>query len=127
MGREIRNGNNDGVILNTSTVDVVKVHGKLSQELIQITVDKLKLIAFTHVKEIENRKAWFTPVGIFMTLLITFSTSEFKDFILPSNVWNAIFIILGVMSFFWGVISAIQSYRSISIEDFVEKIKKQDI
>lgn len=117
---------NKGKINSINKVEVSEIHGDLSQQIIQITVDKLSLILYKHSVTIENKKAWIAPLGIFITIVIVLATSNFKEFIWSAEIWCAIFIICGGLSFLWLVKSSWLAYKSESIEELVDIIKKQD-
>lgn len=108
-----------------SNVEVRSVHGDLSQEIITITVDKLRLILFRHASTIEEKKSWIAPAGILMTIVVTLITTTFKDYFFSQSTWQAIFIISLVLVILWFLRSLYRSIWSPSIEDLVEKIKQQ--
>jgi len=112
-----------GVFSTQKKVEVSKIHGNLSQEVVQITVDKLRLILHIHSDSIERKKGWVAPLSLFLMILVVLLTSKFKDVIWPSATWTAIFVIGLGLNFIWLIITSIKSYRSESIDDLVEKIK----
>lgn len=115
-----------GGSLNPSTIKVDNVHGKLDQDVVQITVDKLSLILHKHSKDIEKRKSWVAPLGVLLTFLISFLSTDFKDNIFKADTWKAIFVMSSAISAAWLIYESSAAYKSKSIEDLVEKIKKQD-
>lgn len=117
--------NIDGKFTLPQKVEIKSVHGDLSQEVITITVDKLKLILHQQSSTIENKNSWIAPTGILITIILTIITATFKDYILPQNVWHAIFIISLFLVSFWMIKSLWITFRSPTIEDLVEKIKEQ--
>lgn len=93
--------------------------------MVAITVDKLKLILQEHAQHLEAKKGWGTPLGILITMLIVFPTTEFKAFIgLKAEFWQAGFIIAALLTVVWLVNSIIAAFKSSSVSDVVEKIKK---
>lgn len=101
------------------------LHLNLGQNAILTTEDKVRLILMTHLSKLEKKKTWMAPFGIFITILTTFVTTNFKSFMLiPATTWEAIFVIAGVLSFSWMVYTGIQSYRSPSLDDIVSEFKK---
>ncbi|MDA3838637.1 MAG: hypothetical protein PF574_06615 [Candidatus Delongbacteria bacterium] len=116
---------NNGQFSELKEIEVTKVHGDLSQQIIQITVDKLSLILLKHAVTFEKRKAWITPLGIFVTILIVLLTSTFKEFLCSAETWSAIFIISAGLTFLWLVKAIVTARKSESIEDLIEKIKQQ--
>ena len=115
----------EGKFTEQKSCEIVEVHGDLSQQVVQITVDKLTLMLHQHAGSIEQRKSWVAPLGIFLTVLVVLVTTEFKDVLWPADTWNAVFIIVLSLSGAWLVRSAYQAYQSIKIDDLVEKIKRQ--
>ena len=107
-----------------SLVDVSRVHINVSQELIIITEDKMRLCLSEHLGRIEKRKSWIAPLGVLVAIIVTLVTSTFKDIGLDAAIWEAIFIISGIISFFWLICSAIQAFHSEKIEDIVGEMKK---
>jgi len=107
------------------TVEVTAVHGNLTQEIIKITVDKLKLILQAHIKNMERKRDWIAPLGILASLLIVFPTTEFKPFAgLKADVWQAIFIIAVLANLAWFVKTLWVAYKAPSVEGVIEKIKR---
>jgi len=114
----IRGLASDYVALNS------KIHSDFNFEIIFTTDDKIKLCLYKYISSIETRNSWQAPLGIFLTIMATFSTTEFKKFILPANTWESIFIIIGFVSFVWLIRALKQLHSSMSIEDIVNEIKK---
>jgi hypothetical protein len=82
-------------------VNVSDVHINVSQNLIITTEDKLRLCLSEHLKRMERKNSWITPLGILIAILVTLVTSTFKDVGLSADTWRAIFIIAGVLSLGW--------------------------
>lgn len=60
--------------------------------------------------------------SLFLTLIVTFLTADFHDFVLKAITWEAIFFILSFTSLFW-LIRSIYSYlKSLSPEEIENKI-----
>ena len=116
----------DGEFIKTPTVNVSAVHGNLSQQIIEITVDKLSLILHKHANSIEEKKSWIAPLGILTTITLVLITSEFKQIIWSAETWAAFFILSAIASLIWLFRSGCKAYKSETIEDLVEKIKKQN-
>lgn len=83
------------------TVDIKTVHSNVDQQLIQITEDKLRLILNDHVKCMERKSEWVAPLGILLTIIVTFSTTDFKDIYFSADTWKAIFIMSGMLTCVW--------------------------
>jgi hypothetical protein len=89
------------VIYDTKkVVEITNVHRNTSQELIEVTVDKLRLVLVQQKDRIEQKKTWHTPLGITLTILLIFPTTQFKDaFTISASTWQAVFMISFVLSF----------------------------
>ena len=107
-------------------VDVTAVHGNLSQQVIQITVDRLSLILHKKAGYVGRRREWLVPAGIVLTIVLTFATTTFKDWVLPAATWSAAFLLVGALCVVWCVIAVFRALTSGTIEDLVEQIKRQD-
>jgi hypothetical protein len=105
-------------------IQTSNVHFNIRQELIVTTEDKIQLCLRDKLQRIEQSKAWLTPFGIFLTLLLTFVTTTFRDFLFPKEVWQAVFVVLTLISFVWLVASWVNRTRAPKLEDVVEEIKK---
>lgn len=96
----------------------------VSQEYITTTGDKIRLCMHAHIDHLGKRRAWTTPLGIFLTILVTFATTTFKDAILlPAQTWQAIFIIACALSVLWLIQSLIQMPKAETEEDIVKALK----
>lgn len=78
-----------------------RVHINTSSEVITITQDKLRIALMENSEIFRSRDAWIAPLGIFLTLLVTLVTTDFKDFLLEKSVWKAIFYLALFASLWW--------------------------
>lgn len=107
------------------TVEVTTVHSNLAQEVIKITVDRLKLVLQSHLQSMERKRDWIAPLGILITMVVVFPTTDFKPFGgIKADVWEAIFIMAVVLVSIWLARTALLAVRSPSVEDVVERIKR---
>ncbi len=89
------------------------IHANVGQELIVTTRDKLELCLVHHREELESRELWAIPFGIFVPVILTLLTADFRGGLgLKKEVWQAIFIIVAVVSFFLTVGFALRAVRS---------------
>jgi hypothetical protein len=105
-------------------LDVKVVHGDLSQEVVSITVDKLSLILHKHADGLGKSRDWVAPFGLLLSLILTFVTTDFKDWVLSADTWRAIFVLLGIGSALWLLRTFYDLFTADSVEDLVEKIKR---
>lgn len=109
------------------TVEVKNVYTNVSQEIVKITVDKLRIVLTEHLKCLEEKKAWMTPLGIFITLMLVFTTADFKDSLtVKSSTWEAFFLMGAVLTFIWLLHSIIRAIKTKTIEDVIEILKKNN-
>jgi hypothetical protein len=75
------------------------VHMSLSSDLLVVSEDKLHLCLRDHLQQIDARRAWQFPIGIFITSLLALVTTDFKGGLgLDGPVWKAVFVLLTVVS-----------------------------
>ncbi len=109
-----------------NSVVVDEVHSNVSQEVIEITADKLTLILTEHVDCLEKSKEWQLPLSLIITILLVLSTTDFKDSLgLPATTWSAIFLISCVLSIFWLIKTLIKKRSAMTIEDILRAVKNQ--
>jgi len=99
------------------------VHSNLDQEIIQITEDRLRLVMKDHLEEIEDKRAWHTPLGVLIAIIAAFVTADFRDAYFKAETWQAVFLITGVLSLFWLIKTIFKAAKSPTIDDIVSKIK----
>jgi hypothetical protein len=91
--------------------------------IIQISEDKLKLTILKHKDNLTAMDAWQMPLGILITIVLVFCTSDFQAFLsMSADTWKAIFIITGVLCFFYFCKFGYRSYKSKSY-DLIADIK----
>lgn len=105
-------------------INVSKVHLNVSEELIVTTEDKVRLSLAKHLGRMEKKREWLTPLGILVSVILTFVTSTFKDFGLEAATWKAVMIIWGIFALGWLIYSVKHALQSAKIEDIVDKLKK---
>lgn len=121
---EIEDSNNAGRFILGDLSQVNEVHMNVSQNVIVITEDKLRLHLSSGVKRMERKNVWIAPLGIFLAIMLPFLTADFKDFFLKAATWQAVFVIAAVLSFIWFLLAIFQRIKSETIDDLIEKIKK---
>jgi uncharacterized membrane protein (DUF485 family) len=110
--------------LASQLITISEVNLNLSQGIIITTEDKVHICLSEHLKRMEKKNGWIAPFGIFVTIIIVLLTSTFKDFVLDSATWRAIFIITGVISFGWLAKSIYEARHSKQLDDIVNELKK---
>lgn len=107
-------------------VQNTKLHLNLSQDAIVITEDKVHLCLLKHLGAVAARERWMAPAGVLLTLAVTFATTDFRDALwLSKYTWQAIFIIVGVLTAVWLVKSLWTLRGAPSVEDVVAVMKRE--
>ena len=97
----------------------------IKTDLIKITRDKLENILLKHLNILKFKVSWATPFSLFISTLTTLLTTDFKDFLLKKEIWNAIFILLMIFSGVWfivNIILLIKNHKKASIDFLIDKI-----
>ena len=109
-----------------NSVTVEEVHSNVSQEVIEITADKLTLILTEHVDCLEKSKEWQLPLSLVITILLVLSTTDFKNsFGLPATTWSAIFVISCGLSVVWLLKTLIKKRNAMTIQDILKAVKNK--
>jgi hypothetical protein len=107
-------------------VYVDRVFSNVSQEIVEITTDKLTLILKDHVSRMETHASWQTPLAIVLTLVLALCTTDTKTaFGLSAEVWTAIFVIVTFLSFIWLLRCAWRARHCPTIEHIITAMKKE--
>lgn len=85
--------------LKKATNNVSEWYENTATDNITTTYDKLVNILKEFKQKISNKYKFFGSLSFTITIFISLSTSDFKDYILPKGVWQGCFYIL----FFLGV------------------------
>jgi len=97
----------------------------VSQHVIITTQDKVSLWLIEHVKLLERRREWTTPLGILVTLcLCLLTTGEFRTAVwVPSRVWEELLHFATLVSGVWLIWSLVVRSRAKSVTDVVSELK----
>ncbi len=107
-------------------IAVTKISDNTGQELTKVTKDKVELCLMKYLDNIERRNSWSTPLAILLTVALTFVTTNFKTFFLGAEIWEAVFLIVGILSAFWLIRSLIKRPREKEIDDIINVLKSGD-
>jgi uncharacterized membrane protein len=115
---------NAGQITQPTTLNI-----NLAPEYYLLSEDRIRLSLRDHIARLENNKRWHTPLGIFLTILIIFPTTDFKDYIsISADGWNTIFTIVLILSLIWLAISLYRALRfRTSIDEVINDLKRNAI
>lgn len=118
--------NKHNIDLNASCVN----YNNVSQSLIHITEDKLHVILLEYEEKNKKFYSWTTPLGIFITCLITTITSNFDEtWGLSPDTWMAIFVIGTAVSFIWLFFCGYRAWKNRNdrgIRHLIEEIKNTE-
>lgn len=89
-------------------------------DFIVITEEKLWINAEKYLKD--NNKEWLIMLSLFASIGVVIFTAEFKDMLLPGATWQAIFIIVALISLVLAIRGFITWFRCRqTIDDFVSR------
>jgi len=112
--------------VSPSKIAVTTVHSNTELTLIQVTEDKLRLVLVQHLKASENSRRWHVPPGVLLAVIPMFLTSDFKDFLgIERATWRAFFMLSGVATFGWLLLTIRSAFDAPSEEQLVERIKNK--
>lgn len=104
-----------------------EVKSNLGEIIIVTTEDKIKLCLVEFLGKVASKREWLSPLGIFLTIILTFITADFKDWLVSKDTWRAIFIIAAVINFLWLIKTLKNIFISCTVEDIMYKIKESSL
>lgn len=108
-------------------VDINEIHRNVSQELIEITSDKLKLLLTEYLSCINSRDQWHTPLALLVTIILVLTTTSFKPSLgISADSWSAFFLLSALFCFIWLIIAIKNRAQHISIDGLIDKIKNKN-
>lgn len=119
--------NKTSIDLNSAIGKKLIIHENITQEIIIVNIEKVKLILHDHSAKLKRSTDWINPLAIFLALLLADLTASFKnDFIgIEAPVWKALFILLTIGSGIYLIINIINICRKGStIDDVIEQLKE---
>jgi len=115
------------------SVGQLYVHTKV--DLIIVNDDKVKLWLMDNWKYIERQYFWVMPLGIIISIFLTFSTCSFKDnaLWLTGAEWKAFFLFAALIFVFWLLfelgwfINMRCRKKVLNIDKMIQKLKDSSI
>ena len=109
------------------SVSVLATHTNTEQEVIQITVDRLRLRINDHCVALESSRDWQGSLAVFLGIVLTLLTADFKDARwVPKATWHAVFLICAVI---FGLLT-VHRWRVASkkpkVDELIAAIKRQE-
>lgn len=98
-------------------------HSNLDQDNVVTTEDKIRICLMTYLKNLQSRDTWMAPLGVALTLVLTFLTTDFKDFYFSADTWQAFFLIAFILSGVWLVVSLVRRPKALGVDDIVMMLK----
>lgn len=109
-------------VISEAMVSIERVSLNVSQKVIVTTEDKARIVLDRHVKRLEARGSWIAPLGLSLTILIALLTTKFQDLGLTASVWQALFVLSGLLSFLWFLYCVARSRDSSSVDDILVEL-----
>ena len=82
--------------------DGVELKQNIKSAHILITKDKIENILMKYINKLSIKSGWVTPLGLVLSLGLTFATANFKDFAnISAATWQSVFLIGLILSFAW--------------------------
>lgn len=79
----------------------LNVYQNIAQDCIVITKDKLELVLLKTEKSLSAKKSWITPLSLVVTCIVALASADFKNFILSSSEWKALFVFATIVFSIW--------------------------
>lgn len=110
-------------LLVKQLVDVERLHVNISQAVIITTEDKIRICLDKHVKTAERKQSWIAPAGILLAVITTLVTTSFQPVLLKAETWQALFIVVGVGSLVWLLLSLRYAFGSLTTDQIIQELR----
>lgn len=111
--------------LVTKKVQVAGVHPNVEQEVILVTEDKVRLCLNENFHRAARSKQWITIASLILTLILTLTTAQFRDFAgLSSLEWRGIAIAALAGAVIWFFASLRWALGAPTLDDIVRELKE---
>ena len=102
---------------------------RVSKRAIMTDRDELYRCLSRHLDHLLTRRNWITPLGILATIVIAIVTSTFKPILgLESDTWYSLFVIAGLVTFIWFIVTLYVDIKSKDMkgvfEDIIEDLSR---
>lgn len=114
---------NDHLAKFENLLSVEDININVSQRVILITEDKIRLCVESYVKKSRRETGWIAPLGILLSALATLITANFKDFFLSASTWQAIFVLACIGAAGWLVWSLLVIRKKVTVDDLLKEIR----
>ena len=100
--------------IDAHSVPIKSIHSNVAQIFIEITEDKLKIILNEYKDTQIDSKSWVAPLGIFIALVTTLTTSTSNDFLLPKEYWGSVYVGGALIAFFFPPLLSQPQFRPLN-------------
>lgn len=115
--------NNEPALLTDNPM-VNEFYDNTQSNIIRITDDKLKVILLENKETLVKNTDYIAPLTLLISLILTFCTTDFKDFFtISSNVWKGFYLFLTLGSGIWLFWEIRKKRESITINELIDKIR----
>lgn len=87
--------------INIDLNDNLNVYQNTAQDCIVTTRDKIELVLIKTEKALSAKNSWMTPLGLVITCVVALASADFKNFILSSSEWKALFVLSTIVCCIW--------------------------
>lgn len=102
-----------------------EVSVNVRQHLIIVTADKAHLCLQRNIHRMGQSRDWWTPAGIALSMTLALVTATFNNFILPAATWQALSVLILVLSLIWLVYALWHRPRCPTIEEVVQELREE--
>lgn len=115
--------NNEPALLTDNPL-VNQFYDNTQSNIIRINDDKLKVILYENKEIITRNSNYLTPLTLLISFILTFCTTDFKDFVnISSATWKGFYLFCGFASLIWMIIELKKIKKVTSIDELINKIK----
>lgn len=115
------------IMTENRTINIENIHSNVTPEILEISVDKLRIVLLENEKKISDANEWQTPFAILLTIIIVLCTATFKEFLsLSADSWHAIFIVGAVVTCIWFLSALFRRQKRMTISELIDRMKQQD-
>ncbi len=100
------------------------VHINVSQEMINVTEDKMRLHLDYFLRIEKKSREWYTPAGMLLTETAASVTPTFHGALgVSGEQWHAIFQVLTILTVIWLICALTRVRRGPSVDSLIESLK----
>ena len=88
--------------------------------------DRVRAAFYAHLHKVEASTGWIAPLGLASSLALAVVTADFRHFGFPASTWQAIFVVGGVVSVIWLIVTLFQRERKPTVADLIYQLRLND-